>query len=115
MNAFTVAGHGNETPPLEITTEVKGPSAPIIVNLTCSLDSLYIQWEKPVNYYKSVDHYLVYYRSENSRDFNHISLPNQLQVCIRISNYLHLKGLILILFLLLFSVPNKQSYIEYVI
>ncbi|XP_015791825.1 tyrosine-protein phosphatase 99A isoform X1 [Tetranychus urticae] len=79
MSAFTAAGHGNETPPLEITTEVKGPSAPIIVNLTCSLDSLYLQWEKPVNYYKSVDHYLVYYRSENSRDFHHISLPNQLQ------------------------------------
>ncbi|XP_074603401.1 putative receptor-type tyrosine-protein phosphatase mosPTP-1 isoform X2 [Brevipalpus obovatus] len=74
-NAYTTKHRGNRTEPQAFLTEVQGPSAPTIVNLTCSLDTLFLRWEKPENFYKSIDGYFVHYRPENSRDF-HIMLKN---------------------------------------
>ena len=45
-------------------TDVDGPSAPIITNLTCRDEhSIYLEWERPGTVYKSVDAYFVLFRS----------------------------------------------------
>ncbi|XP_022250012.1 protein sidekick-2-like, partial [Limulus polyphemus] len=75
VEAFTSKNQGEPTEKLEVWTDVKGPSAPNIVNLTChSLDTIYVQWERPQIFHKSVDHYYVYYRSEKSWDFTRIDV-----------------------------------------
>lgn len=54
-----------------------GPSAPYIVNLTCqTLDSLYVQWERPQIFFNRIDYYFINYRSENSWDFDEIALAS---------------------------------------
>lgn len=56
---------------------LSGPSAPYIVNLTCqTLDSLYVQWERPQIFFNRIDYYFVNYRSENSWDFEEIALAS---------------------------------------
>ncbi|XP_076362408.1 putative receptor-type tyrosine-protein phosphatase mosPTP-1 isoform X1 [Tachypleus tridentatus] len=75
VEAFTSKNQGEPTEKLEVWTDVKGPSAPNIVNLTChSIDTIYVQWERPQIFHKSVDHYYVYYRSEKSWDFTRIDV-----------------------------------------
>lgn len=87
MSAFTAKYLGNQSIAREIQTEVRGPSAPTIVNLTCSSDTLFLSWAKPQTHYKSIDYYFVHYRPENSREFHHIKLPNreQLEVSVNIA------------------------------
>ncbi|XP_023240464.1 tyrosine-protein phosphatase 99A-like, partial [Centruroides sculpturatus] len=58
---------------IQIFLCLTGPSAPNIVNLTCqSLDSLFLQWERPQTFYRNIDYYLVYYRSEDSWEFQEL-------------------------------------------
>ncbi|XP_013779211.1 tyrosine-protein phosphatase 99A-like [Limulus polyphemus] len=73
--AFTEKHQGESSNKIEMWTDVQGPSAPNIMNLTChSLDTIYVQWEQPEVFHKSIDHYFVYYRSENSWDFKKIDV-----------------------------------------
>lgn len=66
---------GESSRALEIRTDVQGPSAPKLINLTCSnLDSLYLQWERPSSFYNQIDYYYVYYRPEQDWAFSEISL-----------------------------------------
>ncbi len=45
-------------------TDVAGPSAPIITNLTCHDEqSIYLEWEKPSQVYNNLDSYYVLFRS----------------------------------------------------
>lgn len=75
VKAFSWKLEGKPSRVLEIRTDVLGPSAPYIVNLTCtSLDSLFLQWERPATYYNQIDYYFVYYRSEDSWEFEEIAL-----------------------------------------
>ena len=75
MKAFTWKQEGESSRMIEIRTDVQGPTAPYIVNLTCSsLDSIYLQWERPASYYNKIDYYFVYYRPENSWEFEEIAL-----------------------------------------
>ena len=54
---------------------MQGPSAPRFVNVACSsLDSLYLQWERPTSFYNQIDYYFVYYRPEESWAFNELAL-----------------------------------------
>ncbi|KAK8771955.1 hypothetical protein V5799_024803 [Amblyomma americanum] len=75
VKAFTQKHLGESSNLLRIQTDVQGPSAPIIVNLTCqSLDSLFLQWERPQTYYNKVDYYFVHYRSEEAWGFEEIAM-----------------------------------------
>ncbi|RWS15894.1 tyrosine-protein phosphatase 99A-like protein [Dinothrombium tinctorium] len=66
---------GNYSNAVQAKTDVQGPSAPLIVNLTCSsVDSLFLQWERPKTFYNQIDCYFVSYRSEKSHDFEEIEL-----------------------------------------
>ncbi|KAG8195656.1 hypothetical protein JTE90_004989 [Oedothorax gibbosus] len=77
VNAFTWKHEGETSKILEFHTDVQGPSAPYIVNLTCqTLDSLYVQWERPQIFFNRIDYYFVHYRSENNWDFEEIAMAS---------------------------------------
>jgi len=66
LKAFTWKNEGEPSDAFEMVTDVQGPSAPAITNLTCRDDtSIYIEWDEPAVVFRSVDFYLVFYRSEN--------------------------------------------------
>ncbi|XP_037301718.1 uncharacterized protein LOC119188557 [Manduca sexta] len=52
---------GPESEPLYVLTDVRPPSAPIILNLTCDQPkrTLYLQWRQPLEYNNSIDQYVV--------------------------------------------------------
>ncbi|KAI2797964.1 Protein tyrosine phosphatase, partial [Blomia tropicalis] len=69
IKAYTQRTEGEASRTLEFLTDVSGPSAPIIVNLTCDGDdSLIVQWTRPEVFYNKIDYYFVYYRSEHDSD-----------------------------------------------
>ncbi|XP_067128847.1 tyrosine-protein phosphatase 99A-like isoform X4 [Centruroides vittatus] len=73
IKAYTWKTEGDSSRIIDVRTDVQGPSAPNIVNLTCqSLDSLFLQWERPQTFYRNIDYYLVYYRSEDSWEFQEL-------------------------------------------
>ncbi len=69
VKAYTHKTEGESSRTLEFRTDVSGPNAPLIVNLTCqSNDALHVQWERPSVFYNSIDYYFIYYRSEHRSD-----------------------------------------------
>ncbi|XP_013174828.1 PREDICTED: uncharacterized protein LOC106123166 [Papilio xuthus] len=52
---------GPQSEPLYVLTDVRPPSAPIILNLTCDQPNgiLYLQWRQPLEYNNSLDQYVV--------------------------------------------------------
>ncbi|XP_015928066.1 putative receptor-type tyrosine-protein phosphatase mosPTP-1 isoform X2 [Parasteatoda tepidariorum] len=77
VKAYTGKNEGFASNSLEIITDVQSPSEPIITNLTCqSLDSIYIEWNRPKVVYHRIDYYFISYRSENTWDFEEISLSS---------------------------------------
>lgn len=52
---------GPQSEPLYVLTDVRPPSAPIILNLTCDQPkrTLYLQWRQPLEYNNSLDQYVV--------------------------------------------------------
>lgn len=74
-NAFTSRHEGNSSVPVNVTTDVSGPGAPFISNLTCQNEtSLYLQWLRPGQVYGKVDLYYIYYRPEDSIEFEEIAV-----------------------------------------
>ena len=64
MKAFTWKNEGDPSEPFELVTDVDGPSAPIITNLTCHDEhSIFLEWERPSTVFKSLDSYYVLFRS----------------------------------------------------
>lgn len=56
-----------------MVTDVEGPSAPLITNLTCKDEhSIYLQWDRPNIVYKNIDYYFISYRSEEKWQFEEI-------------------------------------------
>ncbi|XP_055614452.1 tyrosine-protein phosphatase 99A-like isoform X2 [Uranotaenia lowii] len=56
-------------------TDISGPSAPKVVNLTChSLDALFFGWRIPATYYNTIDYYIVSYRNELHSDLRDIRI-----------------------------------------
>uniref|UniRef100_A0A1B6DHC8 Uncharacterized protein n=1 Tax=Clastoptera arizonana TaxID=38151 RepID=A0A1B6DHC8_9HEMI len=50
-------------------TDVSGPGPPNILNISCTTGrSLYLQWDHPLVFNKSIDFYIISYRIENSFD-----------------------------------------------
>jgi len=69
IKAYTQRTEGEASRTLEFQTDVSGPSAPFIVNLTCEGDdALFVQWQRPELIYYKIDYYFVYYRSEHDSD-----------------------------------------------
>lgn len=57
-------------------TDVDGPSAPIITNLTCrDENSIFLEWERPSTVFKSLDSYFVLFRSADKwEEFEEVSV-----------------------------------------
>lgn len=69
IKAYTARTEGEASRTLEFLTDVSGPSAPYIVNLTCEGDdALIVQWSRPEHFFSKIDYYFVYYRSEHDSD-----------------------------------------------
>ena len=69
IKAYTQRTEGEASRTLEFLTDVSGPSAPYIVNLTCEGDdALIVQWSRPEQFFNKIDYYFVYYRSEHDSD-----------------------------------------------
>lgn len=66
VKAYTRKNEGEPSDQIIRRTDITGPSAPLILNLTCqSHQSLYIQWARPVTFSGSIDYYYINYRPEN--------------------------------------------------
>ncbi|XP_046912035.2 protein tyrosine phosphatase 99A isoform X4 [Dermatophagoides farinae] len=74
--AYTERSEGEASRTIEFRTDVSGPSAPYISNLTCEGDdALIVQWTRPERFYHKIDYYFVYYRSEHDSDDNFDEIP----------------------------------------
>jgi receptor-type tyrosine-protein phosphatase gamma len=75
VNAFTKKYDGEASEPVAQRTDISGPSAPIIVNLTCqSQDALNLRWKRPLTYYNTIDFYIISYRSVVAHEFTDIQI-----------------------------------------
>lgn len=73
MKAFTQYYEGETSDSIVQTTDISGPSPPIVVNLTChSQDSLFLRWKRPLEYYRSIDFYTIAYRRDKQHAFREI-------------------------------------------
>lgn len=62
VKAFTWKNEGEASDAVTQRTDISGPSAPIVSNLTChNLDALYLRWKRPAEYYNTIDYYIVRY------------------------------------------------------
>lgn len=75
MKAFTWKNEGEASDAVTQRTDISGPSAPIVSNLTChNLDALYLRWKRPSEYYNTIDYYIVSFRSVAQHEFSEIKI-----------------------------------------
>lgn len=75
VKAFTWKNEGEASESVTQRTDISGPSAPIVVNLTChNLDALYLRWKRPLEYYNSIDFYIVSFRVLEQHEFQEIKI-----------------------------------------
>lgn len=75
IKAFTTKFEGEPSEPMYQRTDISGPSPPIIVNLTCnSEDSIALKWKRPLEFYQTIDSYVVNYRVAGRERFREIEL-----------------------------------------
>jgi receptor-type tyrosine-protein phosphatase gamma len=73
LKAFTWKNEGDPSEAVRHKTDISGPSAPQILNLTCqSHDTLFLQWKRPTEFYNTIDFYYIFYRDEVATDFEEI-------------------------------------------
>ncbi|XP_064093654.1 tyrosine-protein phosphatase 99A-like isoform X2 [Macrobrachium nipponense] len=73
--AYTQRHEGKSSAPVNVDTDFSAPGAPVISNLTCQPDAtLYLQWLRPAVLYGTVDLYYIYYRPEDSFEFEEIAV-----------------------------------------
>lgn len=73
--AFTLKYDGEPSEPVLQRTDIAGPSAPSIINLTChSQDALYLQWKRPTTFYNTIDFYVINYKEISYNNFQQIQL-----------------------------------------
>lgn len=73
VKAFTWKNEGEASEAVTQRTDISGPSPPIVVNLTCNnQDALYLRWKRPLEYYNSIDFYIISYRIVSQHDFQEI-------------------------------------------
>ncbi|XP_055315021.1 tyrosine-protein phosphatase 99A isoform X1 [Sitodiplosis mosellana] len=75
VKAFTWKNEGEASDAVTQRTDISGPSAPIVSNLTChNLDALYLRWKRPAEYYNTIDYYIVSFRSVAQHEFQEIKI-----------------------------------------
>ncbi|XP_071748929.1 putative receptor-type tyrosine-protein phosphatase mosPTP-1 isoform X2 [Lepeophtheirus salmonis] len=75
LKAFTWKNEGEPSEPFTMMTDVRGPSPPTVSNLTCCNEtSIFVEWDKPKIFYKSVDNYYIHYRKENAGTWKEIEV-----------------------------------------
>lgn len=75
VKAFTWKNEGEASDAVTQRTDISGPSAPIVSNLTChNLDALYLRWKRPAEYYNTIDYYIVSYRPVTQHEFQEIKI-----------------------------------------
>lgn len=73
--AFTLKYDGDPSDAVIQRTDIAGPSAPQIINLTChSQDALYLHWKRPASYYNSIDFYVINYKESSYSSYQQIQL-----------------------------------------
>ncbi|KAK8381218.1 hypothetical protein O3P69_008230 [Scylla paramamosain] len=73
--AYTQRHEGKSSQPVIVSTDLSGPGAPTISNLSCQANGdIYLQWLRPEKLYGTVDLYYIYYRPEDSFEFEEIAV-----------------------------------------
>ncbi|KAI9584988.1 hypothetical protein GQX74_006883 [Glossina fuscipes] len=89
VKAFTTKNEGDSSDQIIQRTDVAGPSAPIVVNLTChSQDSLTIRWKRPLEYYNNIDFYVIKTKiigQDTHRDIRINASEKELETAVRIN------------------------------
>ncbi|CAH1378086.1 unnamed protein product [Tenebrio molitor] len=66
VKAYTRNHEGEPSDPIYNSTDISGPSAPRILNLTCQTqDNIFFQWARPNHFYFSIDYYYIYIKLNN--------------------------------------------------
>nr|CAD7455446.1 unnamed protein product [Timema tahoe] len=88
LKAFTWKNEGDSSEAILHKTDISGPSAPRILNLTCqSHDTLFLQWQRPSEFFNTIDLYYISYRDESSWEYEEIIVETSQE---------HLESMILI-------------------
>lgn len=75
VKAYTWKNEGEPSEHIIHRTDIAGPTAPRILNLTCQAqDAIYFQWQRPVLFWNSIDYYYIRYRNEEMNDYEVIEL-----------------------------------------
>ncbi|XP_063995105.1 tyrosine-protein phosphatase 99A-like isoform X2 [Diachasmimorpha longicaudata] len=76
VKAFTAENEGEPSDHIMQKTDVAGPSAPVILNLTCQAqDAIYIYWSRPDTFWNSIDYYYIMYRNDLTHKYDEIEIP----------------------------------------
>ncbi|XP_043278887.1 tyrosine-protein phosphatase 99A isoform X3 [Venturia canescens] len=76
VKAYTWKNEGEPSEHIIQKTDISGPSAPVILNLTCQAhDAIYLYWARPEKFWNSIDYYYIMYRSDNNKDYEEMKIP----------------------------------------
>ncbi|KAK0168443.1 hypothetical protein PV327_002243 [Microctonus hyperodae] len=76
VKAYTWKNEGEPSGHIIQKTDVAGPSAPVILNLTCQAhDAIYIYWARPETFWNSIDYYYIKYRNDILNGYEDIEIP----------------------------------------
>lgn len=79
--AFTLKYDGEPSDSVTLRTDIPGPSAPQIINLTChSQDALFIHWKRPSTFYNSIDSYVINYKESVAGKFDELRITTNSSV-----------------------------------
>ena len=71
IKAYTLKNEGKSSEPLIVTTDVRAPGPPNVANLSCQNgNTMFLKWQRPTLYYRTVDVYHVFYKKEKDLDWN---------------------------------------------
>ncbi|XP_023290155.1 tyrosine-protein phosphatase 99A [Orussus abietinus] len=75
VKAFTWKNEGEPSEHITHKTDIAGPGAPTILNLTCQAhDAIYIHWARPGLFWNTIDYYYITYSSPNAKEYEEIEL-----------------------------------------
>jgi receptor-type tyrosine-protein phosphatase gamma len=74
--AFTLKYDGEPSDQVIQRTDIPGPSAPQIINLTChSQDALFLHWKRPSTFYNSIDSYVINFKEAHTSKLEELRVP----------------------------------------
>ena len=81
LHAKTSKHEGERSETLSFRTDVGGPGAPLLTNVTCRADtSILVGWRRPRQLRGSVDFYYVMYRGEYEPDLQQVQIETDVEV-----------------------------------